>query len=49
MSIDTGGSPHTATPLRDQRRELDTGTWYVDTRRTLRVATWLGQQRRKEV
>ena len=53
MSIETGGSPHSATPRQEQGLSwilwlLDTETWYGDTRRTLRVATWLGQQQRKE-
>ena len=53
MSIETGGSPHSATPRHEQGLSwifwlLDTETWYGDTRQTLRVATWLGQQRRKE-
>ena len=50
MSIEMGGSPHSATPRHEQGLRwilwlLDTETWYGDTRRTLRVATWLGQQR----
>ena len=52
MSIETGGSPHSATPRHEQGLSwmlwfLDTGTWCGDTRRTLRVATWLGQQRKE--
>ena len=53
MSIETGGSPHSATPRQEQGLSwilwlLDMERWYGDTRQTLRVATQFGQQRRME-